>query len=200
MALAFFTFVKAYTRENGFASGTSDAKPFFTRSSVSCEAFLPAAEPARFGRERTGAAALAKRFFGDGGGVADRPAVEPVGPGCGKKPFKQQAIGIGKLVGVGSFRLDELIPHVRPQGSPLFAHAHADVMLRVGIIGHQVHEHVAAVSGLGNQFVNGLEKRQKLPGGFIGILILRLIPNPPECGFPLVHAGHDQFFLEGKQR
>ena len=39
-------------------------------------------------------------FFGDGGGVADRPAVEPVGPGCGKKPFKQQAIGIGKLVGV----------------------------------------------------------------------------------------------------
>ena len=174
MALAFFTFVKAYTRENGFASGTSDAKPFFTRNSVSCEALLPAAEPARFRRERTGAAALAKRFFGDGGGVADRPAVEPVGPGRGKKPFKQQAIGIGKLVGVGSFRLDQLVPHVRPQGSPLFAHAHADVMLRVGIIGHQVHEHVAAVSGLGNQFVNGLEKRQKLPGGFIGILILRL--------------------------
>ena len=29
LAVAFFTFVKAYTRENGFASGTSDAKPFF---------------------------------------------------------------------------------------------------------------------------------------------------------------------------
>ena len=66
LALAFFTFVKAYTRENGFASGTSDAKPFFTRNSVSCEALLPAAEPARFRRERTGAAALAKHFFGDG--------------------------------------------------------------------------------------------------------------------------------------
>lgn len=159
LALAFFTFMKAYTRENGFASGTSGAKPFFTRNSVSCEALLPAAEPARFERERTGAAALTKRLFGDDGGVADRPVVEPVGLGCSKKLFRQQAIGIDKLVGVGSFCLDQLIPHVRPQGSPLFAHAHADVMPRVGIVGRQVHEHVAAVSGLGNQFVNGLEKR-----------------------------------------
>ena len=29
LALAFFTFVKAYTRENGFASGTSDANVFY---------------------------------------------------------------------------------------------------------------------------------------------------------------------------
>ena len=91
---------------------------------------------------------MAEHFFGDGGGAADRPAVEPVGAGRGKKPFKQQAIGIGELVGVGGLRLGEQVPHVRPQGSPLFAHAHADVVFRVGIIGHQVHEHVAAVSGL----------------------------------------------------
>ena len=37
LALAFFTFVKAYTRENGFASGTFDAKPFFAGNAFSCE-------------------------------------------------------------------------------------------------------------------------------------------------------------------
>ena len=35
---------------------------------------------------------MAEHFFGNGGGAADRPAVEPVGAGRGKKPFKQQAI------------------------------------------------------------------------------------------------------------
>ena len=77
LALAFFTFVKAYTRENGFASGTSDAKPFFTRNSVSCEALLPAAEPARFRRERTGAAALAKHFSAMAGALRTGPLSNP---------------------------------------------------------------------------------------------------------------------------
>ena len=89
LALAFFTFVKAYTRENGFASGTSGAKRFLQGT-----AFLVKRSYQRRNRRGSGgnardAAAWRSIFFGDGGSVADRPAVEPVGPGPAVKAFKQ---------------------------------------------------------------------------------------------------------------